>query len=233
MRKTIWIINHYAIPPSLGGLNRHYYFKKYLEQDGYKVRLFASARIHNSDIDMTIEGKLFTERNVDGEDYVFIKSPAYKGNGLKRIWNMLSFFHSISKIWRGYKDDKPDLIYTSSPDPFTALAAQRLAKRHKIPNIVEIRDLWPLSIVEYQNISEKNPVIQVLYKLEKYLYKNADALVFTMPGGKDYIKDKHWEDEVDLGKIYYINNGVDLNGEPQELPIFDDEDFRDSKFKVT
>lgn len=233
MRKTIWIINHYAIPPSLGGLNRHYYFKKYLEQDGYKVRLFASARIHNSDIDMTLEGKLFTERNVDGEDYVFIKSPAYKGNGLKRIWNMLSFFHSISKIWRGYKDDKPDLIYTSSPDPFTALAAQRLAKRHKIPNIVEIRDLWPLSIVEYQNISEKNPVIQVLYKLEKYLYKNADALVFTMPGGKDYIKDKHWEDEVDLGKIYYINNGVDLNGEPQELPIFDDEDFRDSKFKVT
>ena len=233
MKKTVWIINHYAIPPSLGGLNRHYYFKKYLEQDDFNVRIFSSARIHNSDANMTIDGKLFTERNVDGEDYVFIRSPKYSGNGFKRIWNMLSFVFSIKKIWGKYKEDNPDLIYTSSPDPFTALAAQRLAKRHNLPNIVEIRDLWPLSIVEYKGVSEKNPLIWVLYKLEKYLYKKADALVFTIPGCKDYIKDKKWVKEVNLHKIYYINNGVDLEGSTQEHPKLDDNDLESTKFKVT
>ena len=29
---NIWIVNHYAIPPSMGGLVRHYYFSKYLQK---------------------------------------------------------------------------------------------------------------------------------------------------------------------------------------------------------
>ena len=30
----VWIINHYAIPPRLGGLVRHYYFSKFLQEKG-------------------------------------------------------------------------------------------------------------------------------------------------------------------------------------------------------
>lgn len=26
---NVWIVNHYAIPPSMGGLVRHYYFSYY------------------------------------------------------------------------------------------------------------------------------------------------------------------------------------------------------------
>ena len=46
------------------------------------------------------------------------------------------------------------------------------------------------------------------------MYKKADAIVFTMEGGKDYIIDKKWDIEnggsIDLKKIYYINNGIDF-----------------------
>lgn len=233
-RPVIWIINHYAIPPSLGGLNRHYYFKKYLERKGYKVRIFSCARIHNSDVDLSENNQLFTERIVDGEDYVFVKSPAYQGNGLSRILNMFSFAHSVRKIWKHYKADNPSVIYTSSPDPFTAVAAQRLAIRHGLPNVVEIRDLWPMSIVEYQGVSETNPIIRVLYQIEKRLYVKADAIVFTCPGGKDYILDRKWENAVKLDKIYYINNGVDVEScerDGQEI-IYHDADLEDDKFKV-
>lgn len=234
MGKTIWIINHYAIPPSMGGLNRHYYFKKYLEQRGYKVRIFTSARIHNSNINMTENGRLFTEKLVDGIEYTFIKSPAYSGNGLSRIRNMLSFSSSVKKIWKHYKHENPDVIYTSSPDLFTARAAQKLARKHKIPNVVEIRDLWPLSIVEYKNISERNPIIKYLYRLEKKLYKRADAIVFTMPNATNYIVDKHWDKAVKLDKIFNINNGVDLSLNQRQLNDFSiDEDlFASNKFKV-
>ncbi len=31
---NVWIVNHYAIPPSMGGLVRHYYFFKVPSEEG-------------------------------------------------------------------------------------------------------------------------------------------------------------------------------------------------------
>src|SRR5699024_6071980 len=45
-----------------------------------------------------------------------------------------------------------------------------------------------------------------LYKLEKFIYKKADRLIFTFPGGKDYIESIG----LDSSKVRYINNGIDI-----------------------
>lgn len=229
----IWIINHYAIPPSMGGLVRHYYFSKYLQKKGHKVQIFTSSKIHNTDINM-IEGKeLYKKQKVDGITYTFVKTSDYKGNGIKRIINMLEFPIRMWKVQRHFK--KPDVIYTSSPDLFTALSAVLLAKLLKLPSVVEVRDLWPESIVEYNGMSRKNPIIQILYQMEKWIYKQANALIFTMEGGKDYIREKGWEKAVDLRKVHHVNNGVDLeefeyNREHYQIK---DEDLEDKEsFKV-
>ena len=204
----VWIINQYAIPPSMGGLVRHYYFSKYLKEKGHEVKIFTSSKIHNANINMISGKELFIEKEVDGVEYTFVRTSDYKGNKLGRIINMLQF---PFRVWRVCKRfEKPDVIYTSSPSPLTAVAAVLLAKRLKVPKVVEIRDLWPESIVEYNNISKKNPVVIALYQLEKWLYKHADKLVFTMAGGKDYIKEKGWDEKIDLDKIEHVNNGVDL-----------------------
>ena len=55
----VWIINHYAIPPSMGGLVRHYYFSKFLGEDGLQVRIFTASDIHNTDINMIRDGALY------------------------------------------------------------------------------------------------------------------------------------------------------------------------------
>lgn len=204
----IWIMNHYAIPPSMGGLVRHYYFSKYLQKKGHKVQIFTSSKIHNTEVNM-IEGKeLYKKQKVDGITYTFVKTSDYKGNGIKRIINMLEFPIRMWRVQRYFK--KPDVIYTSSPDLFTALSGILLAKFLKLPCVVEVRDLWPESIVEYNGMSRKNPVIQILYQLEKWIYKQADKLIFTMEGGKDYIRDKGWDKDVNLRKVHHVNNGVDL-----------------------
>lgn len=54
-----------------------------------------------------------------------------------------------------FKQKSPDVIYTSSPDLFVAFFALLFGKRYKIPVVVEIRDLWPESIVEYNGMSRK------------------------------------------------------------------------------
>lgn len=208
---NVWIVNHYAIPPSMGGLVRHYYFSKYLQKKGHNVKIFTSSKIHNTDINMIKDNSLYKEEMMDEVEYTFVKSKDYKGNGLDRIWNLIDMPFQMWKVMRRfYKEQRPDVIYTSSPDLFVAFFALMFGKMHRIPVVVEVRDLWPESIVEYNHMSKKNPVILLLYRLEKWIYKKSNQLIFTIPGGKDYIRDKGWNRVIDLNKVHHINNGVDL-----------------------
>ena len=88
---NVWIINHYAIPPSMGGLVRHYYFSKFLRQMGHTVRIFTASEIHNTNINMIRDSSLYKEQEMDGVPYTFLKTRDYSGNGLSRIYNMLEF----------------------------------------------------------------------------------------------------------------------------------------------
>lgn len=233
---NVWIVNHYAIPPSMGGLVRHYYFSKYLQKQGHNVRIFTSSKIHNTDINMIQDKSLYKEEIVDGVGYTFVRSRDYKGNGIDRITNMIDLPFKMWKAMKNfYKTEKPDVIYTSSPDLFVAFFALLYGKKYKVPVVVEIRDLWPESIVEYNGMSRKNPIIQVLYQLEKWIYKKADQLIFTMEGGKEYICDKGWEKAVDLDKVNHVNNGVDLDEFQTDIEKYQisDKDLNEiSKFKV-
>lgn len=233
----VWIINHYAIPPSMGGLVRHYYFSRYLRKMGYDVRIMTASEIHNTDINMIRDGSLYREEMMDGVPYTFLKTRDYSGNGLSRIYNMLEFPVRIQQIVKKLVKggERPDVIYTSAPTIFAAGSALIAARRLKVPCVVEIRDIWPESIVEYKGMSRKNPIIAILYQLEKWLYRGADRLIFTMEGGKDYIREKGWERQVPLEKIRNLNNGVDLeefdrNREEYQL---EDADLLDEQtFKV-
>lgn len=204
----VWILNHTATPPSMGGLVRHYYFSRYLTAMGHEVKLFTSSMVHNTDVNMITGRELYKEVEMDGVPYTFVRSSNYKGNGFSRIWDMLGF---PVRLWRACnRFELPDVIYTSSPDPITAFMAVLYARRKKLPCVVEIRDLWPESIVDYKGISRKNPVIRMLYRLEKWIYRHADRLIFTMEGGADYIRERGWDKDIDLSKVRNVNNGVDL-----------------------
>ena len=69
-----------------------------------------------------------------------------------------------------------------------------------VPCISDIVDLWPQSIVEYVGINARNPIIQILYQLEKFIYKNSNAIIFSMEGGRDYIKDRGWDKKINMAK---------------------------------
>jgi glycosyltransferase involved in cell wall biosynthesis len=209
--KTVWIWNHYATNTFFDRGGRHYWFAKYLARDGYSPVVFCASTVHNKAESVDVGRNVYKEDSVDGIPFLFVKTPQYKGNGLSRIKNMLFFARNVmraAKI-RGEKE-KPDAIIASSVHPFTCVAGILAAKKMKAPCVVEIRDLWPESIVAYSVASKKNPLVQAMYMLEKWIYKKADKLVFTHEGCKDYILEKGWGKSVDMGKIRHINNGVDL-----------------------
>ncbi len=179
---------------------------------GHTVTIFAASMVHNSEINLITDQSLYREETVDGIPYVYIKTSFYNKNGAARIRNMFQFARRLPKVCRHF--DRPDVIIASSATPPACMAGIKLAKIYDCRVIAEISDLWPESFVAYGLIGKKNPLLKPMYAYEKRIYAKADAIIFTMEGGRDYIIEKGWDMDhggpVDLHKVYHINNGVDL-----------------------
>lgn len=218
MKKNVWIFNHYATNMYLDQGGRHYWFAKYLKKEGYNPVIFCANTVHNSDQVIDTENKSYIEHKDETNQipFVFVKVPLYKGNGISRIRNMTGFYRKLFEVTSEYikKHEKPDIILASSVHPLTLIAGIKIAKKLGIKCICEVRDLWPESIVAYGKLKKNSILAKLLYKGEKWIYKKADALIFTVEGGRKYLSDKGWDKEsggsIDLKRVFYINNGIDL-----------------------
>lgn len=234
----IWILNHYATDMYLDGTGRHQGFAKYLIKKGHDVTIFCASTVHNSDVVIDTENKQYIRKiGKDDVPYVFVKTSQYKDNGIKRIQNIVEFYFKIKNVIGKLleSEEKPDVILASSAHLLTLVAGVKLSNRHSIPCICEIRDLWPESIVAYGIAEAHNPLIILLRKMEKWVYKKSKAIIFTMAGGYEYIIDQGWEKEIPKSKVKYISNGIDLELHDYNKInyTFKDEDLDDdSKYKI-
>lgn len=217
MKKNIWIWNHYATNMYFDQAGRHYFLSKNLMENGYHPTIFCASTNHFSNENIEIIGEKYKIDDSNGIPFVFVKTPSYIGNSRERVFNILSFFLNLFPISKRYalESKKPDVIYASSFHPFTLIAGIFIAKKFGVPCICEVRDLWPESLVAYGGLKHNSIIAKILYQGEKWIYKKADKLIFTMEGGSQYVVDQGWNCEnggpIDLKKIYYINNGVDLS----------------------
>lgn len=204
----IWLINNYNMLPEHGHLNRNYYLAKYLKRHGHEPICFVGSHPHNTQLQL-IEGsisyKVFQE---DPFPWVLIKTRNYEGSKASRVISMFEFYFNMLIAARNF--DRPDAIVGSSAHPLAALLAIKLGEKYGCKKVVEIRDLWPESIVAYGVLSKHNPIVKILRKLEKWLYKHSDCILFTMPGGYKYICDQGWDNVIPKDKVYHLSNGIDL-----------------------
>lgn len=233
----IWILNHYATDMYFEGGGRHHGFAKYLIRNGDEVNIFCSNYGHNKGEDVEIKKGISCEKiGADNIPYIFVKTKPYEGNGISRILNMILFWKNVKKVGKKKikNGKKPDIILASSVHPLTLVAGIYLGKKYNIPCICEVRDIWPLTLVEFGKIKRNGLLHNFLLKLELYTYKNAKKVIFTMEGGKQYIKDMKWEKYVPVHKVEYINNGVDLEvfRNNKENKIYFDSDLESNKFKI-
>ena len=208
----IWLINNYNTLPEHGQFTRTYNFGKHLKRMGHKPVAFAGSHPHNTDLQL-IEGReKFRLYQKEPFPWMLVKTLKYGKSRKKQILTMFQFYFYGKKAakYAAERYGKPDAVLGSSAHPLAALLAVRLAKKYGCRSVVEIRDLWPESIVAYGIAGPRNPAVIALRWLEKWLYTHANVVVFTMEGAYDYIVEQGWEKDVPRSKVYYINNGVDL-----------------------
>ena len=211
--KNIWILNHYAITPDMSGGTRHYDFGKELTKRGYDVTIFASSFHYTQHKELKLEKKgTYKIENIDGINFVWVKTFPYKKNDWRRVINMISYMwmscwigKKITKINRDIK--KPDIIIGSSVHLLAVLSAYWLSKHHKSQFIMEVRDLWPQTLIDVGKLRKNSLITRVLKILENFLYKRAKKIITLSPLTKNYLK----LIKIDQNKIHLIPNGVDIS----------------------
>ena len=230
------MINKYAMPPQYESRLRTIKFAHYLQQLGYKVTIFGSSVMHNMGMDLIDDDSQYIERDYDDLHFVHIKTCMYqKTAGVSRIWSEIQFHYRLEKLAK--KFEMPDLVVATT-FPLISNPVLRFCHKHGIKYITEILDWWPDDFVDFGLVSAKNPVMKFLFWRAKKNYVESDASVFSIEGRIEYMKDKKWDKEqggpVDLSKMYYINNGVDLHDFDTWVNQYtiDDKDLISDKKKI-
>jgi glycosyltransferase involved in cell wall biosynthesis len=100
---------------------------------------------------------------------------------------------------------RTDLIIATSPQFFTAVGGYILAKLKRKPWVMEVRDLWPDSIIGVEAM-ERNRVLDLFFRLELRLYRHASMIVPVTNTFRQRIIGKG----IDPEKIHVIRNGANL-----------------------
>lgn len=218
----VWIINQYAYTPEHSTGTRHWSLARRLVELGHHVTIVSSSFFHTARRETRLAGAETHKREViDGVDYLWLRAPAYGGNSLGRLWNMLAF---AWRVWRqcGATDiEPPDVVIGSSPQLFAAWSAERLARRHGVPYVLEIRDLWPESFVSLGHMTQWHPLVLALSFLERLLYRRASRILSLLPNAADYIV----QHGGNADKIEWLPNGIDFSLVPPSAPAPTNDQF--------
>lgn len=198
---NIWLINHHASKKG-----RHVNLALELYKLGHNVTIFSASFKHNLYKEMKEYPPGVNWLIEDEQDFVriWIKTPPYYGNGIKRFINQMVF--TLRSVKTGLKLDKPDVIIGSSVHLLAGVAGYYLARKMNLPFVFEVRDLWPQTLIDLGALKEKSPVTFFFKKIEEFLYKKADKIISVLPLGVNYITALG----VDKEKIIHIPNGANL-----------------------
>ncbi|WP_330949255.1 glycosyltransferase family 4 protein [Virgibacillus sp. MG-45] len=204
---NIWIFNHYAVGPNSSGGTRHFDLAKQLVKNGHRVTIFASSYNHQTleEEQFKEENDFFKEKEYDGVKFIWIKTIAYKKNDYKRVLNMLGYTRKSLKIGKQHRE-RPDIVIGSLVHPLAAYVGYKISRHYKSVFYFEERDLWPQTLLDLGKYSEYNPLIILMAKVEKFLFKKADKVIVLFDKAVKYVETKGIPKE----KILYIPNGYDI-----------------------
>ncbi len=203
---NIWYVNHYSGGPGIGPAYRPFNLARAWRAQGQDASVIMARFHHLIDRETELPGRM----TVEGIPYHVLPARHYKGNGLARIANMFDFCRGLSRLGKALPDDlrPPDAIIASSPHPFVAYPAAKLARRFGAKLVFEIRDIWPLSLIEVAGASKRHPFVMACRAAERHAYQRADLISSLLPRADRYLATAGAGHK----PFVWVPNGVNVNG---------------------
>ena len=205
-KKTIWVINYFAGTPNSGWGERHFYFAKYWKELGYEVKIISSSYNHMfNEKTLPITTGEFTDETCEGIDFVWVKTPKYNPQSMKRFWAQLVFAWKVLKL-PIEKYGKPSTIIVSSMPIFPIWSGIQMKQKWGAKLLFEIRDIWPLTLQLLGKKSAAHPAVKFIGWFEKIGYKKADVVVSLLPNAHEHFNEVAQKNV----EFAYIPNGIDV-----------------------
>lgn len=227
----ILLISQYFPPEVAAGANRAYEHAKCWVNLGAEVTVVTCFPNYPTGIiPDKYKGMKYFEETIDGIKVIrTFTYPTPNKGFFKRVLAYFSFMFS-SVIQSKNKISKQDVIIASSPPYTVGISGLVLGKLTKTPFVFEVRDLWPESIIQLEQVKNRL-VIKILEYIEQLMYKNAKIIVGISDPFIEFISAKG----IPKKKIKIIKNGVNLElFQPQSADVELKKSFNlESKFVVS
>ncbi|UCH26292.1 MAG: glycosyltransferase family 4 protein [Trueperaceae bacterium] len=199
----VYYVYQNAVTPAIAGGTRHFELAQAMQQLGVETEVVAT--------DLHLATRTYLRRKspkdfrairevYEGVPFHWIYASPYDSNDTRRGLSM------VTAAWNSYrllrKLPKPDLIIGSSPFPFTAYGAERAAAFHGVPFVLEVRDIYPQTLIDMQG--DKGLKVRVLERTIDHLYAKADHAIVLAKGTKEHLLERGVEEH----SITYLPNGV-------------------------
>ena len=216
-------VAQFAGTPQYGMILGNYYLAHEWVKLGHEVTIITASFAHTRFKQPPQNRDFIRQEFIDGIRYLWLRCAPYQpGDRIGRIKNIFSF--AAKCYFRKLPIQSADLVISSSIHPFTIFPAQKLAKKFDAKLVMEVRDLWPLTLIELGGASKSNPFILLMQWAENYAYRNADRVVSVLPKAKEYMV----QHGMDQSKFLYIPNGIVTNRQKKyPLPQLHEQQLND------
>ena len=205
----ILFLSHYYPPEVNAPANRVAQLARAWAADGHDVTVLTGFPNHPTGIvPPSYRGRPYIRHETDGGVHV-ARTPIYAAPNrhiLRRCLNYASYSVSAATIGP-FMTARPDVVIATSPQFLTAVAGYSLARMKRVPFVLEVRDLWPASIVDVGAMRAGSPIVRTLEGAERFLYRHADHIVVVTDSFVDAIA----AHGIPREKISVVKNGVDLD----------------------
>ena len=202
---NILFLSHYFPPEVNAPATRTYeHCKRWVEQ-GHSVTVVSCVPHHPMGKAYPgYKNKWWFEEKKDGIRAIKIKTYITANEGfMKRTFNYVLYM--MMAILSAPLLPKADVVISTSPQFFNGLAGYFVSRIKRAPWLLEIRDLWPESILAVGAIKKK-AIIGLLEYLERFAYRKANIIVPVTQAFKTHIVNLGVAEE----KVSVIRNGVNL-----------------------
>ena len=150
--------------------------------------------------------QLWRNELIDGVEFVWIHTPAYRANDWRRMLNMFAF-SGLALIAGLVHRPGPAVVIGVSVHPFAALAGYAVARLRGARFFFEETDLWPQTLIDFGRLREGSAMARLLTRIERFLYRRAERIVMLWRHTDDHVQAHGGSPE----RILWVPHGVELS----------------------
>ena len=200
----ILFLTHYYTPEGNAPASRVSALAERWVKDGHDVTVLTCApNVPDGVVYQGYKNKLCQTEVINGVKVVRVWTYIAANKGTtRRIINFVSYM--LTAFVRGLFMKRPDVMIATSPQFFCGWTGVLLRTFKRIPFVLEIRDIWPESIMA---VGAKFPpvLMKIISAMEKMMYKSAGHIVTVGQGYVEKLKERG----IAENKISVVMNGVD------------------------